>query len=293
MTGGRSLALIVLLLLSSAATTARAQDLDEVEAEPAVNNGFELHENNFESWIYGNVTNGESGRDRLESLLALHLVQVEQSCSLSEAQKKKLMMAGRGDLKHFLDRVAEARKVFELLRRDQNRMGEINQETQPLAATFNAGLFSQDSLFGKTLGTTLNTEQANHYQESIRERNRYRYRAKVRLAIANLDNSIGLTADQRQKLIDLILAETRPLEKAIPVSQYESYVILLKVSKIPEAKVRSILDDARWKEFNQQLEQAKAMEPFLRSNGYLDEPAPEPAATSKPVENKVDQIKKN
>ena len=262
---------IIGLSLVLAGTIAQAQDLDEVEVQPAVPTGFELHESIFEQWIYGNnAARGLSGREHLDSLLMLNLNQVEQSCKLSEAQKKKLLLAGRGDIKHFLDRVAEARKVFDRFRLDQNKVGEIVQETQPLAATLNAGLFGQGSFFAKTVGATLTPEQANHFKESIRERNRFRYRAKVRLAVTNLDNALGLTADQRQRLIDLVLQETTPPEKPVPNGQYESYVVLYKISQVPEAKVRSILDNAQWQALNQQLQQARGMEQFLRSNGYLD-----------------------
>ena len=76
----------------------------------------------------------------LASRYSTYVDEVQRSCELSDAQKKKLLLAGNGDIKHFQDRVAEARRVFEKYRHDQNSMQLIFQETQPLAAKLRAGL---------------------------------------------------------------------------------------------------------------------------------------------------------
>jgi hypothetical protein len=269
-----SLFMIASAVLISTATTS-AQDLDEKEEVPAAVNVFELHESNFDQWVFGQAGRANSARDQLDSLLMLSVGEVERACNLSEAQKKKLMLAGHGDVKHFMDRVAEARRVFEALRHDQNNINEIFQETQPLATTLRSGLFGNDSFFYKTIATTLEPDQAARYRKSILEKNQYRYRAKVRLAINNLDNAIGFSGEERQRLLDLILQETTASEKS--AGQYEATVVLLKIAKIPEAKLRPLFDDARWKLLNAQFQQARAMEVFLRTQGLLDEP--EPAAT--------------
>jgi hypothetical protein len=250
---------------------ADAQDIEIFdEQQPAVAQNVvvnEIHESNFDIWVFGNTRNNLSARDRLESLLRLNVDEVERACGLSEAQRKKLLLAGHGDLKHFLDRVEEARAVFHQLKRDQSRINEVFQMTQPLAATLRTGLFGDDSFFAKTLRSTLDPEQASRYREVLRERSQFRYQAKVNLAVANLDAAVGFTADQRRRLVELTLKETTPFEK--PAGQYEGQVVLLKMSRIPEARIRAIFDDTRWRLLSRQLQQAKGMEPFLRSNGYL------------------------
>jgi hypothetical protein len=280
-----SVGLVGTMILISTGTTTRAQDLDEVEERPvAQQNVFELHESNFEQWVFGTAGRANSARDQLDSLLMLSVGEVERSCNLSEAQRKKLLLAGHGDIKHFMDRVAEARRVFDLLRRDQNNINEIYQETVPLSTTLRAGLFGSDSFFSKTIGTTLEPEQEARYRKSILEKNQFRYRAKVRLAINNLDNAIGFSGEERQRLTDLVLEETKPPIK--PAGQYETQVVLLKIARIPEAKIRPIFDEARWKLLIPQFQQARGMEAFLKTQGFLDEP--EPAATFKPIETKKD-----
>jgi hypothetical protein len=266
------LALLAILFLW-AAPSSDAQDIDvfddhePVAAQNVVVN--EIHESNFDIWVFGNNRNNLSARDRLESLLMLNVDEVERSCGLSAVQKKKLLLAGHGDLKHFLDRVDEARKVFHQLKRDQSRINEVFQMTQPLAATLRTGLFGDDSFFAKTLRSTLEPEQASRYREVLRERTQFRYQAKVNLAVTNLDSTVGLTADQRRRLVELTLKETTPFEK--PAGQYEGQVVLLKMSRIPEDRIRPIFDDTRWRLLSRQLQQAKGMEPFLKANGFLGE----------------------
>ena len=277
--------LSVSILVLAAVPTSRAQDIEVFREEDlpvaardvAVN---ELHESNFDMWVFGSVRNNLSTRDRLESLLKLNVEEVERACGLSAAQKEKLLLAGHGDLKRFMDRVVEARKIFDQLRRDQTRINEIFQMTQPLAATLRTGLFGDDSFFAKTLRKTLDAEQTSRYRETLREKSQFRYLAKVNLAVTTLDGNVGFTAEQRRRLIELTLKETTPFEK--PAGQYESQVVLLKMSRIPEAKIRPIFDDTRWRLLSRQLQQSRGMEPFLKANGYLGEA--EPARVSMPAD---------
>ena len=162
---------VLAILLVAAVPQARGQDdLDEPEEQPVVNN-VAIDESNFDRWVYGNMGGTVAGaRDRLEALLSLSIDEADRTCKLTEAQKKKLRLAGHGDLKRFLGRVEEARRVFRQLNRDQNNVNQLHQETIPLAATLRAGLYGDDSFFGKTLRTTLDPEQAGRYRETSRRR---------------------------------------------------------------------------------------------------------------------------
>jgi hypothetical protein len=256
------------IVLVAAGSTARAQDLDGQDELPVVQNNFELAESNFHQWVFGNGYRNVAPRDHLDSLLMVNVAEVDRACSLSQAQKRKLILAGHGDIKRFMDRVADARDVFERLRRDQTKMNEIFQEAQPLAATLAAGLFGDGSFFAKTLGSTLDPDQAQRYRGALREKSQFRYRAKVSLALANLDIAVGFTTEQYRRYVDVILEETTPPEK--PAGQYETQVVLLKIARLPEAKIRPIFDDVRWKELSRQLQGARGMEQFLQANGYIE-----------------------
>ena len=100
------------------------EEEDEVAVQPnrAV---FMLTDDQFDQWVFGGPRNSRAGRDKLDSLLTLQVDDVARMCALSEAQKKKLLLAGRGDIKRFFDKVEEKRKKFAKVKNDQTKFNAI------------------------------------------------------------------------------------------------------------------------------------------------------------------------
>jgi hypothetical protein len=240
-------------------------------------------------WLFGGGRNADAARTRLESLLALEIDRLDKQCTttdaqeqkvaLSEAQKKKLRLAGQGDIKRFFDKVAEKKRKFDLLKNDQQRIGEIFQEIQPLQNTFNAGIFGDGSFYSKTVKNTLNQDQAERYAKVLRDRDLFRYRARVDLVVSMLDNSVGFSAAQRKEFVKLLLEETKPPKH---FGQYDTQVVLLQAARLPEGKIKPIFDEAQWRILNRQLTQAKGMEVFLKRNGFLDDDKADPNKATGP-----------
>jgi hypothetical protein len=247
--------------LGKALREAAVRDAAEVD-------GFDIDVSVFHQWIFGAGNKIVSTPDHLEALLMLAVADVDRICSLTEAQRRKLILAGHGDGKRFLDRVAEARREFERLRHDPDGPDEIIQSTAPLAASFQAGLYGEGSLFAKSLGTTLNPEQAGRYREAIREKDSFRYKAKVSLLLASLDARLGFTSEQYRQFLALILEATTPPMK--PGGPYEESVVLLKIARLPEEKVRAILDESQWKKLDKIFQRIRVMEENLRAMGQID-----------------------
>jgi len=44
---------------------------------------------------------------------------------------------------------------------------------------------------------------------------------------------------------------------------------MYQISKLPENKLQAILDKTQWKVLNQQLDQSRGMERWLKQSGYL------------------------
>src|SRR5262245_36898424 len=194
-----------LLILLIAGTESRSQGLvivrEEAVAQPPVEGAgedeeagenvrqrvdmaFVMSDDQFDQWVFGGPMNsGAARRNKLESLLTLQVDDVGRVCMLSELQKRKLILAGKGDIKRFLDKVDEKRKKFDKIKSDQNKVGDFYQELQPLQVALNSGLFNEGSLFAKTLKTSLASEQAARYESVVSEKRQYRYRAKVELAV--------------------------------------------------------------------------------------------------------------
>ncbi len=270
-----AVALGLVVLLDDTRKVCRAQVIDvevEEDAEAAVQPGqpvFMLTDDQFDQWVFGGPRNSHAGRTKLDSLLTLQIDDVSRICKLSDAQKRKLSLAGHGDIKRFFDRVEEKRKKFNKVKQDQNKIGEIYQELLPLQAVLNSGLFGEGSLYAKTIRTVLSDEEDAQYQKAIQEKSQFRYRAKVELVVAQLDQSVGFRDDQRRKLVDLIVNETSTPTR---FGQYDYYLVLYQAGKIGEAKLKPLFEARQWALLNRQLNQGRGMEQFLRTQGLLPPP---------------------
>jgi hypothetical protein len=265
-----------LLTLALLAGSARAQqppgfDDDLEPEEGADQNQMEQFtgwtDETFDQWVFGQRTPA-AAKTRLLSLLTLQIEDVDRTCGLTETQKAKLELAGRGDLKHLYDRVAEKKRKLQLVKNDRNKIGTIFQEIQPLQSAFNSGPFDESSIFFKSIKGTLDPAQTAKYDKTLNDKRLFRYKAKIDLTVAFLDNAVGFKADQRKKLAELLLAETKPPKR---YGQYDYYVVMWQAAKLPEDKLKSLFDNTQWKLLTRQLTQVQGMGQFLKQNGYLDD----------------------
>ncbi len=280
----RLLSTAMLLAIAAGGASARAQDDDEDEeapAAPAVANAFFMNDAQFDQWVFGNmgVANAAAARGKLDSLLTLHVDDLERTCKLTPVQKKKLLLAGHGDMKRFFDRIEDIRKKFSKNRNDQNQFGQIWQEIQPMRNAFNSGFFdARDSIFAKAIKATLKPEQVEKHEDVLRERVQYRYWARVDLAMELLNNEVGFTDDQRRQLVKLLEEDTRPPRR---MGEQDYYVVLYQLSKIPEYKIKAVFEDFQWRTVKRQLDQGRGMEHFLKQNGFVDGDNPEAKETTR------------
>ena len=293
---------LVALILPLAAQAQQQPLVEEDEPDPQQNEMMNFGRMNgwtdetFDQWVFGSRTPA-AARTRLNSLLTLQIEDVDRTCSLTPEQKTKLELAGKGDVKHLYDRVAEKKRKFQAVKNDQNKIGNIFQEIQPLQSSFNSGPFDEGSIFFKAITNTLEGAQKTKYEDVLSNKRLFRYRAKVDLTVAFLDNAVGFKADQRKKLSEILLAETKPPRR---YGQYDYYVVMWQAAHLPEAKLKPLFDETQWKLLNRQLIQAKGMGQFLKQNGYADDmpgdaapKALEANAAVEKVEVKKDEEKKD
>ena len=273
---------LVALAFLIASGPAIAQDDEEDEAPakaavgfPQVQANFGIADANFDAWVYSGRVVGDA-HDWFSARLALRMEEIDRACRLTDAQRSKLRLAGKGDMKRFFDIYDEKRRKFQTLKNDQNRVNEIFQEIRPLQEIMASGAFGRGSIFDKTIHATLTPEQAASYDESTRGRRAARYRARIDLAVEMIDGYVGLSADQRRRVADVLAAGTRIPAKS---GQYEFYLVMFQAAQMPEEKLRPIFDEAQWKVMTQLLRQAKGYESFLKASGLLDPPAEDKAGT--------------
>jgi hypothetical protein len=267
----------VALLVAITGPLARSQnridvdpfDAEEVEAPQPVH-AVVLNDNIIDQWLFNGINNANIGsRSRLESLLKLQVADVGRTCGTTEAQQKKLDLAGRGDIKRFFDSIEEVKRKHTPLKNDPVVIQQVYQEIQPLRVQASSGPFGAGSLFSKTLRKILSEEQAARYAAAIRERKLFRHRARIGLTVDQFNKTLGLSAAQREQFTKLLVERTRPSKILGP---YDAQVLMLQIAKLPGDQIRPIFDDAQWRLLSQYLEQSKSMEVFLNQNGYVPDP---------------------
>ncbi len=244
-------------------------DWDAVKepANPAAAVGFggrfQLPE--FNQWVFRGKTPAQV-EQMLMSKATVRLDSVELTYELSEAQRKKLELAARGDVKRFLRQANEVRDKFGKVRNNQQEFHNVIQAVQPLQARMNGSFFDDKSLLEKVLRSALSGEQSGKYKQQQLERRRFNYEAKIELSLVMLETGIPLREQQRQRIVKLLLDET---EAPKQFGQQGYYAVLYQASKLEEEKLRPIFDDAQWRAIKKLLAQGKAMESHLKSNGFI------------------------
>jgi hypothetical protein len=222
----------------------------------------------FDQWVFQQDRNASGARQRLDRFLALRVEDIDRACRLTDAQKKKLQLAGAGDVQRFFDRYDAVKQKFQLMKDDEQKMQQIWQDISPLQTSLQAGLFHDDSLMAKSLHNTLTGEQFTRYDAIARERRAFHHRATIERAVAMLEQGMPLRAAQRRELTTLLTNQTKPPRKS---GQYEYYVIMFQLGRVPEERLKALFDNTQWKVVNRQLDQYKQMEPLLRQSGQWPE----------------------
>jgi hypothetical protein len=224
-------------------------------------NNFKMDDNQFNQWLYN-----RTGKLDSDSEATINVDAVDRACKLSKDQKDKLCLAASGDFARFTQDVDQLRAELVGKSYDQNEINSIYQRIQPFSQRFQAGLLGEKSLFAKVLRTTLTPEQVEAYDAADLERRQARHSAKCKLFVAILEQSCPLTAKQRDSLVELLLKDTKPAKRK---SEYDWYVVVFQVSKIPDRKIKPILDASQLKVLKTSTRQARGLEAHLKQLGVL------------------------
>ena len=247
---------------------ARAQDDWDVAQRPSDSperNGHFLVLPNFDQWALGGNSR-EQLETRIRSQLALFIELADKRYKLSAPQREKLRLAGEGDLKRLVNMIDCLQNQYNEIGRDANKFDQFTVQASILQNKMRSDLFDESSLYQKVSRQILNKEQLARCEEQELGRLKFLYKARIELAVANLNKKIPLRADQRKQLVKLILDETEPPRKA---GRYLYMTVCYNMSKLDDEKLKLVLDDAQRQSFRQALKVYPAYEKLLRGVGYL------------------------
>jgi hypothetical protein len=139
---------------------ARPRDDDDlVDEDPPQREAFVVA-GNLDRYFISGMENETVVHDRLNSLLAKRIEQAGRVHQLTAAHREKLRLAGRGDIKHSLDRVEGKRREFGVVKMDLDQFRLFLSELELLRNELLLGPFGAKSLYSKTLEKILTDEGA-------------------------------------------------------------------------------------------------------------------------------------
>src|SRR5262249_17392957 len=99
-----------------------------------------------------------------------------------------------------------------------------------------------------------------------RQRTTERAKATIEWFVVHIDKALGLSDFQQERLVELLSTETPPPAR---YGQADFWFLMYQMTRLPDTKLKEILDEPQWRLLNNQFNQARGMGPWLRSNGLL------------------------
>jgi hypothetical protein len=251
------LAAFMAILLRASAL--RAQEANaRGAAEPVVQQGA-WTDRQFDDWI-DQIVSGINNRDtpvggQLDERLLLKLDWIQASCGISEEQKKKLLIAGRRDIKRFLDELRATKRQYRQIKADPIEFARVEKRLAEIQTSSAEELFGEASFLSKMLDRTLSETQRMAYRKAVEESQVFAHRAAVEQAVQFCDMAIGLTADQRRRLIELFMDEAPRVSRKDTSELSLQFLMLLQTAKLSREKLRTIFDKQQWEVMSALLKQ--------------------------------------
>jgi hypothetical protein len=233
----------------------------------------------FDSYLFGKARTAAVAQGRLEAKLDCRLDAVVLDYALTPAQRAKLALAGRGDIKHFLSDAEDLRRRFAVASGDRDGFRACLAEATCFQKTLDTGIFNGGSLFAKIMARTVTADQIAHAHLMACQREAAYHREAVGVTVRTLARALSLSAEQRSRFEALLLEETHP-----PARSGDSHVafVMFQAARLSRAKLHPIFDDEQWRMLRGFLSNYENLEEFLKDDGFVfEKPAsPLPAETT-------------
>ena len=236
-------------------------------AEAQAQAAFEIGAENFDLWIYNMSGGRERAAKRIEEQRLLLVDSYRRLFGLNDDQVKKLEICGRGDMSRFEQQVEQVRAKFMAVRKDQERFNHIWNDIGPLQQRMQGGFFHEQSLIAKSIPDILVADQLAKYRQWQDERRRFNHVAKIELVIAELEQYVPLTVEQRAKVVQLIVDAGPPAKKR---GQFDQILVMYNMSLVTDAQWLAVIDKRQFDVINKLRQQGRQYGQILRQNRVID-----------------------
>jgi hypothetical protein len=198
---------------------------------------------------------------------------------VTPAQRAKLALAGRGDIKHLLDRAENLRRAFAADAGDREGFRACLHQATLLQQAMAAPICQDGSLLAKTMKRVITPGQFALAAARRRQRETRIHQDAISATVSTLARALSLSADQRGRFKQLLLEETRP-----PARSGDSHVafVMFQTSRLSRAKLHPIFDDDQWRMLQRFLSAYEHVDEFLKDDGFVfgDIPRAPPSESS-------------
>jgi len=209
--------------------------------------GVQLTEKTFDNNAFGKLTVIGAEIKCSESLQA-RIELLEKATELTDAQRRKLELAGQLDIQRFFDGYESIKRRFKFGTMPRNEwqatVARMQAEVKPFKTRYETGIHGKTSLFAKTLTNTLDQDQRTSVQTLDQARANRAYTNYIRYTLASIDLKFPLSKKQRETISELLLERTTPPESYGPLL-HPTYHVISRMAQI-EDQIRVLFSDEEW-----------------------------------------------
>lgn len=225
---------------------------------------------------------------RARAVAAQRLERIDAACELTDRQRLQLRLAVESDIRGFAAAIDAMRAKYAGVQvnlndqEGQKKWHQFQQDVEQCRRLLR-GLFEGDSLFARSLPTTLDAAQLADIETETRERRAFRWRAMVSATLVRLDDMLGLTQAQHDVVERALLARPPALRvDALAPEQdnthlHQNLVYLVLAGSDPEP-LRAAVSERQWRSLALLMNQGKSMRSWIEQQGILDASPPDGAA---------------
>lgn len=142
-------------------------------SEPPLNSFTRTTHGTADEFVFGSAITAKQTERQLCALLAEKVATIDRMCKLTDVQKRKIELAGRGDVARLMDRVERLKRKFDQFNRSptveqiQDWATEMAADRERLRLPLESAAFGEGTLFAKVLNTVLTPEQTAAFDRRL------------------------------------------------------------------------------------------------------------------------------
>ena len=221
--------------------------------------------------------NAEKSRQQCLDRLLLQVSAVEEICGLTPEQRRKCEAAAKLDVARAMDEIETVRQRYSGRTVDlQNPAGQaewqrFHQDAQAVQSKLQ-DVGGETSLLRKVIAGILDDEQRSDWRRESDQRTQYQWRSVVDAGMVQLDVALGLTAEQHEAILGLLMEKPLRINQAkiwVHGNHFPPFVCRYGLSRLDQAKLKALVNERQWKMLGQFIEQGKGMSEHLKQQKMI------------------------